>query len=170
MPLRHDVECPDAPAGQLAKLVPWALGCYCILRGQDPGFPRLTASTRVTVYSIIFWHRLGAPFHPILVPKWTPKSTKNRPKINPRCNHFFDWLLDHFFNDLGIDFGAKIDPKIDQKSIKNHSKNQSKNLSTFWCLLERFLDRFLVDFGLHFWLILVYLWLISSKLTSVQKH
>ena len=98
---------------------------------------------------MIFWHRLGTPFPPILMPTWlqlspqlgpkiAPKALQEPSKIHPKSHLIFDKFFDRFL----IDFWLIFDPKIDQKSTQNrpstHHLFKSAFYFVFWSIFSHF--------------------------------
>ncbi len=106
-----DVECPDAPAGQLAKLVPWGPGVIVFLGARTTASCVPSRNPRVPRFFMIFWPRLGIPFYWILVPTWSQFPSQLGPKIHQKSfqepskiHPNIQLVIDHFFNWFLIDF------------------------------------------------------------------
>ena len=86
VPLRHEVECPEAYSVQLGQLVPWGPVVIVSLGARTKFTCVPLAYPRVSRFLMIFWHRLCAPFLSILVPTWLelgPKLSPSWPQVGP---------------------------------------------------------------------------------------
>ena len=99
---------------------------------------------------MIFWHRLGTPFPPILVPTWPQlgpqlgpkihqKSIQEPSKIHPNLHlifdPFFNWFVDRFVVEFRFPNGSKINQKSINKSSQQHN-NQKIKKPILYCNLQ----------------------------------